>query len=285
MSSIKGLSMNCQRATGWVWVAAAGLACSLAHAGEVQIAVRTYAQDYPAVPAGVEQMDGGRATTPPVASFSALSVAGDSIASAYVEANGLTGTARARFVSVVAADRYLVGRNAFASGGFNMSGEIGIVGPAAPAFATFTAVLEGGYTFSDPNAFESSVHMAYSFLVGASPEFNGSMDWSRTSGLFSIPFTWTQLVQGGDVIAFNLYFNGNAGSVAGTTDFDVLNTFKITGIDLPAGFSYAPDAQGFLSQFAVSAVPEPSTMLMLGIGLFAITALRRRQHRSSSGFE
>jgi len=276
--------MSRQRAIGWVWVVSVGLAGPLAHAGEVEIAVRTYAQDFPAVPAGVEEKDGGRATLPPVASFSALSVAGASIASASVEANGLTGSVSAQFFSLVAADRYLVGRNSFAAGAFNMSGDISIVGPAVPALATFSAVLEGAYTFSDPNAFDSSVHMDYSFLVGASPEFNGTIDRSRTSGLFSIPFTWTQLVHAGDVIHFDLYFNGNAGSVAGTTDLDVLNTFKITGIDLPAGFTYNPDAQGFLSQFAVSAVPEPSTALLLGIGLFAFTALRRRRQRSSGGF-
>jgi hypothetical protein len=256
------------------------MAWPLAHAGEVQIAVRTYAQDFPAVPAGAERTDGGRATAPPVALFSVVSAAGDSTALSQVDANGLTGAGHARFLSVVSADSYLVGRNAFASGGFSMTGNIGIVGAAMPGLATFTALLEGAYTFSNPTAFDSSVHLDYAFQVGASPELNGSIDRSRTSGLFSVPFTWTQLVQAGDTIPFSLYFNGNASSVAGTTELDVLNTFKITGIDLPAGLTFTPDAQGFLSQFAVagvSPVPEPSSMLLLGIGMLALGATKRRR--------
>lgn len=271
--------MNRQGAFGWVLALCAGMAWPLVHAGEVQIAVRTYAQDSPALPAFDERTDGGRATVPPVASFSVLSVAGDSTAYSQVDVNGLTGAGHARFLSVVAADRYLVGRNAFASGGFNMTGNIGIVGAALPGLATFTALLEGAYTFSNPTAFDSSLHMDYSFQVGASPEFNGAIDRSRTSGLFSVPFTWTQLVQAGDTIPFILSFTGNASSVAGTTDLDVLNTFKITGIDLPAGLTFTPDAQGFLSQFAVpgvSPVPEPSSMLLLGIGMLAVGAMKRR---------
>lgn len=270
--------MNRRSEFRWVLVLCAGLAWPLTHAGEVGIVVRTFAQDFPAVPGGSERTDGGRATAPPVASFLVNSAAGDSTALSQVDANALTGAAHARFLSVVSADRYLVGRNAFASGGFNMTGTIGIVGAALPGLATFTALLEGAYTFSNPTEL-STVHLDYSFQVGASPDLHGVIDQSRTSGLFSVPFTWTQLVQAGDTIPFNLSFTGNASSLAGTTDLDVLNTFKITGIDLPAGLAFTPDAQGFLSQFAVpgvSPVPEPSSMLLLAIGMVAVGATKRR---------
>jgi hypothetical protein len=272
------LGMKRKVAVKWVLAACVAGACPWSMAADAQGGVRTFAQDYPAVPAGVERIDSCRSSSPPVVSCSAISVAGDSTAMSHVEVNGLTGAARAQLISSVAADRYLVGRNAFASGVFNLAGSVGIVGSAAPGLLTVTAVLEGSYLFSDPTAFDSSVHISYSFLVGASPEFNGVIDRARNSGLFSVPFTWTQLVGAGETIPFNLYMSADAGSVAGITNLDVLNTFKITAIDLPPGLSFVPDAQGFLSEFgAVSAVPEPSSMLLLGMGLAAFGARKYRR--------
>jgi len=254
---------------------AAGLALTapLAHAAQVGGGVRTFALDYPHVLDSDEDTAGGNSNSPPVVSYAVDSLAGDSMAHAQISVDGYTGAMRAKFSAQVGATDYLAGRGATASGTAGLTGSIGILGSGSPVLATFGGVLEGAYS-ADPLSLNSSISLDYSFLVGASPDFRGRVDYSRATGTFSIPFTWTQTVQAGDRIDFLLYLHGSATAGFGLAELDALNTFEITTIDLPPGYSFTPDADGFLSQFDASAptapVPEPATAGLIGIGLIAI---------------
>ena len=77
-------------------------------------------------------------------------------------------------------------------------------------------------------------------------------------------------------------------AVAGLVDLDATNTFKITGIGLPPGYSFTSDSTGFLSQFGaptvpvdpgtppVGHVPEPGSLLLVGLAGMLVAATRRR---------
>lgn len=181
--------------------------------------------------------------------------------------------------SEVAADSYLPGRNAFASSSTSLIGSIGILGVGPPQVATFGGVFEGLYSFT-PSTSDSSIGIDYAFRVGSSPLFHGRLDYGRTTGKFSIPFIWTQTVQQDDMIEFDLFLSGTASVAFGVAELDALNTFKITTIDLPPGYSFRPDADGFLSKFGAAApitpVPEPATWALFSAGL-ALLAWRRRR--------
>ncbi len=64
-------------------------------------------------------------------------------------------------------------------------------------------------------------------------------------------------------------------SVVDKTEVIMLNTFKLTAIDLPDGYTFTPDASGFLSQFSTPAVPEPSPAGLLALGLVALACRPR----------
>ena len=70
-------------------------------------------------------------------------------------------------------------------------------------------------------------------------------------------------MQPGTNIAFDLYLRSTASAQFGVAELDALNTFKITTIDLPPGYSFRADSDGFLSKFGaavpITPVPEPST--------------------------
>lgn len=254
----------------------------LAHAADAGGSVRTVALDVGFGPLTDEHTAGGNSKSPPVASQAASSQYGASMATAAVSVDGYTGAARAKFSADVAAISYIAGRGANASGALSLTGSIGIVGSGSPGVATFSAVLDGIYT-ADPLSFNSILSLDYAFQVGSSPEFNGRLDHSRTTGTFAIPFTWTQMVQAGDQIDFSIYLHGSATAGFGLAELDALNTFKITAIDLPPGYSFTPDADGFLSQFSATTatppVPEPATFALCGMGLIAIALARRRVRR------
>jgi hypothetical protein len=267
-----------QAQTIWKLMLAVGLAAawSGAQAAEAAAGFTVFAQDYPALP-NFSQIDGGgRSSAPPIVIDSKTATVGNSSAHVEVDINGLTGTLRSRFSATVAADRFYPGRNAAASGSMALSGGIDLVG-TAPGMATFSAVLEGSYNiFGGDFSSGDEIRSNYTFRVGDSPEFQGNLFYNCCStGTFSVPFTWTQLVEDGDRIDFNLFLRTVATAGAGSTEFDAGNTFKITAIDLPTGFTFRPDGQGFLSEFG-SPVPEPSSGLLAGLGLLVLTLTRFR---------
>ena len=112
------------------------------------------------------------------------------------------------------------------------------------------------------------------------------------TGSFSIPFTWTQLVNSGDQIDFNLYLRTDLATVAAIVDFDATNTFKNSDISLPPGYSLTSDATGFLSQFGPppividpgTQVPEPGTLPLIGLASVLAMVVRRPglRHRKSA---
>ena len=266
-------------------------------AGIVQVGVRAFAGDTPSGVPYIINTDGSLACCLTTASHAASAVAGNAAASAMAQADALNGTLKEKLSASVAASQYAVGRNSGGSASGNMQGSINLAGPL-PGMATFGGVLEGTYNIVTPAPFnfqslDNSVRIQYSFYVGNSffnspalPPFQGDQYFFCCgAGTFSIPFTWTQLVNPGDQIDFNLYLKTDVSAVAGLVDFDATNTFKITNIDLPTGYSFTSDATGFLSQFGatpVAQVDEPQTLLLIGLGgLLAATARRRNARQAA----
>ncbi len=276
----------------WSGAAAAFLALCLlgsseAQAASAQVSVSAFASDLPSGVQFAKNVDGSPATGFAVASRTVTTIAGNSTSHAEAQSNALSGTIKGKVSAAVVADHFVPGRNAGANGVAAMDGTINLVGSALlPGPATFTAVLEGSYSVVTPAPFnfpsiDNRVEMAYHFSVGDSPEFHDNLLFSCCSpGTFSIPFTWTQLVHAGDSIAFNLFLNASAFTVAGSSEFDASNTFKITGVELPPGFTFTSDAQGFLAQFPSPApIPIPATMWFFGSAMGAVAGAFRR-HRS-----
>jgi hypothetical protein len=259
----------------------------MAQAADAGASVRAFAYD---VPSGADFTDHS-ATGPSSGSGvsrSVSSVAGNASSSAQAIVDPLNGTLREKLSGKVAASKFIIGRAAGATSVASMQGGIDLVGPALPGLATFTAVLEGSYDISTPSPFDypsinNSVAMNYTFRVGDSPEFHNTSPlyfFCCSPGTFSIPFSWTQMVSAGDAILFDFYLRADLVTVAGLVDFDASHTFKVTGVDLPEGYSFTSDSDGFLSKFGaappVTSVPEPASPLLLGLGLTLMAATRRR---------
>lgn len=264
-----------------------GAFAPLAHAADANASVRAFATD---TPSGVDFTDHSAygPSSGSGVSRSVTSVAGNASSSAQAAVDPLNGTLHEKLNGAVAASEYIIGRAAGATSMAAMRGTINLVGPAAPGLATFTAVLEGSYDISTPAPFDypwidNSIAMDYGFEVGDSPLFNNTSKlyyFCCSPGTFSIPFTWTQMVSAGDSIQFDFYLRADLLTVAGLAQFDASNTFKVTGIDLPDGYSFTSDSDGFLSKFGaappVTSVPEPESSLLLGLGLTLMAATRRR---------
>lgn len=264
-----------------------GVLAHVAHAADAGASVRAFATD---TPAGFEFTDhsasGPSSGTAVVRSVT--SVAGNASSSAQVAVDPLSGTVREKLNGEVAASKFIIGRAAGATSVAFMRGGIDLVGPALPGLATFTAVLEGSYDISTPSPFDypsinNSVALDYMFQVGDSPAFNNTSKlyyFCCSPGTFSIPFTWTQMVSAGDFILFDFYLRADLLTVAGLAQFDASHTFKVTGVDLPEGYSFTSDSDGFLSKSGatppVSSVPEPESSLLLALGLILMAATRWR---------
>lgn len=251
--------------------------------------VTTFAQDSqsPGSPSVGPLTDQRSADNPPVVFATISATAGDATAHAEAAVNGLTGAATALVSTAVAADRYRVGRNAYGRAELALNGDIALIG-IAPGLATFTALLEGTYGTSGSPLyglpFDDTVDLAYTVSMGSSAQMGGELHYvCCSSGAYSVPFTWTQLVNPGDIIHFDLYFQAILNSLQGNAGLDMTHTFKLTGIDLPAGYAYTPGTGGFLSQFQPSAaVPEPATAWSMALGLLGALLARARLSRLSA---
>ena len=100
------------------------------------------------------------------------------------------------------------------------------------------------------------------------------------------------MVNPGDMMHFDLYLKTDVSAVAGLVDFDATNTFKITDITLPPGYSFTPDSNGFLSQFSAppaivnpgTQVPEPGTLVLMSLaGMLAVVTRRHGSLRRTVG--
>ena len=265
-------------------------------AGSVQVGVRTFAADAPSGLSFSADTDGNPSCCIPAASRTVTTVVGNATATSMAQADSLTGTVKDKLSAKVTASDSVIGRNSGGPSSASMEGGIHLSGPS-PGMATFAGVLEG----TDPigtrlfAAPDKSARIQYYVSISnssdsssASSAFQDDLYFTDFGpGTFNIPFSWTKMVSPGDVMHFDLYLRTDVSAVAGLVDFDATNTFKITDIDLPSGYSFTPDATGFLSQFGAppiivvppNAVPGSVTLLPIGLaGMLALVA--RRQGRA-----
>jgi hypothetical protein len=255
-----------------------------ADAATAQVGVSAFAADSPSGVPFLKNQNGSLATGFSFASRTVDAIAGKSSSHADAEADALNGTLRAKVSAEVAADRFVIGRNSGSTAVASMSGAITLAGPALPGLATFSAILEGKYSVLTPAPFnfqsiDNHVEVTYALHLGSSPEFNDNLFFFCCGpGNFVIPFSWTQPVNSGDIISFSLFLDVRAFTVAGGADLDLSNTFKITGVDLPAGLGFTPDSPGFLAQFEpVTTVPVPAAIWLFGSALSGLVCATRRE--------
>ena len=255
-------------------------------AAEVQIGLRATAIDSPTADF-VAQTAGGWGRTPPVLSASAMVDAGISRSFVGADANALTGEMHDLLQAQVGADELpRPGRGASASSGMSMVGSIIMSGGLPPGLATFSTVLEGSYNFGNSIfRYANSAYVEYDGVIGSAYHKIERVyfDPSTSAGLFAFPLTWTLLVHPGERIDMAFTFFAGVISSVGLVEINAFNTFKITQLDLPPGYTYTPDEQGFLSEFHPAAVPEPASSMLTVVGLLWCawrwrTTLTRRTH-------
>ena len=259
-----------------------GAAAGPASAAEVQVSVAATAIDPPN--GFVANTAGGTAGpvqgTQPVVSFGTSATSGIVSSSAGMQADAYTGQIRGNVLSTVGSLAPAGASGGSATSIASMNGSITLGSAGLPGMATFSAVVEGSYDFgSSASRFMNSAFIEANGVIGdvyrGFDRFN--FDPFTGAGFFSFPLTWAVPVQPGQRLDMSFYVRMGVISAVGATDIDMLNSFKLTSLNLPGGYTYTPDAQGFLSQFTPSVVPEPASGLLLIAGL--LTLLRKRLHR------
>ena len=248
------------------------------HSAEVQVLAQATAIDI-----GhdfVSNSSGGTAGrvqgTPPLLSLSTSAGSGIVNSFSTAAANAYTGQMNGMVESLVGDTAPIAGRGGSATSGANMLGSITLIG-SAPGMASFSAVIEGTYNFGNtPARFFNTGYIEANGIVG---DLNRNLDRvdfdpRSSAGLFSYGLTWTLPVEPGQTVDMSFYVRMGVTSSVDIASVDMLNTFKLTAIDLPAGYTYTSDAEGFLSEFTPS-VPEPASATLMFAGVLAL-AWRRR---------
>ncbi len=214
--------------------------------------------------------------TPPLLSLSTSATSGivDSFSSA--AANAYTGRINGMVESLVGDTAPIAGRGGSATSVASMIGSITVFGPA-PGMASFSAVIEGAYNFGNtPARFFNTGFIEANAVIGDVYRGLDRVDFDPRSsaGLFSYGLTWTLPVEPGQTLDMSFYVRMGVTSQVDIASVNMLNTFKLTAIDLPAGYTYTSDAEGFLSEFTPS-VPEPASATLLLAGAMALVWRRR----------
>jgi PEP-CTERM motif len=264
-----------------------------AQATQVSVGVTASAIDIPDGFAFVTNSDGANPLGLPTASATAGASAGSSFSQAEANVDALAG---AMHMSLSASTSnpptgMSPGRDGFAQGSMFMSGSITLSDGLPAGDATFTAILEGLYNGGPADTGAGNIISGnYDFTVSTDNVTSGTVAGPiyfgpGEGGSFAIPMSVTLPVYGGEVVYFNMDLSSTyVEAVAGSVAFDASKTFKITGVDLPPGYTYTPDSGGFLSEFGgtePSPVPEPATWTLSLMGLVGVvfTAARRRRGR------
>lgn len=214
--------------------------------------------------------------TPPLLSLSTSAGSGIVNSSSTAAANAYTGRINGMVESVVGDTAPIAGRGGSATSIASMTGSITVFGPA-PGMASFSAVIEGAYNFGNaPARFFNTGNIEANGVIGDVYRGLDRVDFDPRSsaGLFSYVLTWTLPVEPGQTVDMSFYVHMAVTSQVDIASVNMLNTFKLTAIDLPAGYTYTSDAEGFLSEFTPS-VPEPASATLLLAGVVAL-AWRRR---------
>lgn len=248
-------------------------------AAEVQVSTRATAIDIGHdFVVNVSEGAAGRVQgTPPLLSLSTSAGAGIVGALSSAAANAYTGQISGMVQSVVGDTAPLAGRGGSATSIGSMEGSITVSGPA-PGMASFSAVIEGDYNFgSAPERFFNTGYIEGYGLIG--DVYHGlervNFDPRTSNGVFSYGLTWTLPVEPGQTLDMSFYLRMFVTSQDDIANVSMLHTFKLTSIELPTGYTYTSDSEGFLSEFTPPAVPEPASGMLLLAGAIAL-AWRRR---------
>jgi len=175
----------------------------------------------------------------------------------------------------------------------------GFSGPMAISDIAFrlnfgSADASGAYSdlrvnLSTTSASSTSYSLVFADNYGAdvTTVFDGAFSWTATSGgnpnafdfllTFDNPFVY-------DPLAGNLLFEWqNFGSDDTAAQFDAARFAPMSRIYAKGGGASATNASGstsrygLVTRFTATAVPEPGTLALFGIGLFGVAFMRRRQ--------
>jgi len=247
-------------------------------AAEVQVSARATAIDI-GHDFSSTRADGSAGRVQGTAPLLSLSTgAGSGIVNSFstAAANAYTGRINGIVESVVGDTTPRAGRGGSATSIASMTGSITVFG-AAPGTASFSAVVEGAYNFGNaPARYFNSGDVEANGVIGDVYRSLERVDFDPRAGagLFSYGLTWTLPVVPGQTLDMSFYVHMGVTSQVDIASVNMLNTFKLTAIDLPAGYTYTSDAEGFLSEFTPS-VPEPASATLLLFGAMAL-AWRRR---------